>query len=405
MPSPGFPTKNKLLCSSRRIQDPDRPLEVGLRPTRLVRAKFFQTPYESEYRPLEWQVYAALPGSGEGDARGERLEKGRVVKAMRRVSPAVSPGTSSRLVELRLPEDATRCCFRSSTIERSVDVTVPAGEGAVDLPDIRIESLAWFKMLGGPAAEIDAVDRDAHPVKLADFRGRVVLLAFVDGTYGEGKEIPPLLIALLKSLEKQPLTMLVIHDGSATSLAEFRDKRAPLLDWRFADWHGQIHVALDRPSAKEGAGPDPRAALERSAGRDERPPRTDSFRIPACFVIDKDGRLAFALIEGEKRADSFRRVGEPLSLVMRSSDALAGEADEENLRIEFAAAEVDRALREQLGLSNPPDPDDLNLDIKPFEDYFWKPTVPKGGLMIRGRKWVIAPMALAIARARGFHRS
>ena len=106
---------------------------------------------------------------------------------------------------------------------------------------------------------------------------------------------------------------------------------------------------------------------------------------PACFVIDKDGRLAFALIEGEDRADSFRRVGEPLSLVMRSSDALAGEADEQKQRIDFAAAEIDRALREQLGLSHPPDPDDLDLDIKPFEDYFWKPTVPKEGLLIRGK--------------------
>ncbi len=84
---------------------------------------------------------------------------------------------------------------------------------------------------------------------------------------------------------------------------------------------------------------------------------------------------------------------------MRSSDALAGEADEEKQRIDFAAAEVDRALREQLGLSQPPDPDDLDLDldIKPFEDYFWKPSVPKEGLVIRGR--VIGPDGAGVAGA------
>ncbi len=59
-----------------------------------------------------------------------------------------------------------------------VDLNVPAGEGPVDLPDIRLESLAWVKMLGKPAAEIEATDLEAKPVKLADYRGKVVLLAF-----------------------------------------------------------------------------------------------------------------------------------------------------------------------------------------------------------------------------------
>ncbi len=253
------------------VHDPGRPLEVGLKPTRLVRAKFFQTPYDNEYRPLEWYVYAALSGSGEGAARGASGGWGAWWGRAARFSAAVD---SSRQVELRLPEGRYKVRFRSCTIERTVDLTVPAGDGAVDLPDIRIESLAWFKMLGGPAAEIDAVDRDAQSVKLADFRGRVVLLAFVDGSYREGKEIPPQLIALLKPLEKQPLTILVVHDASVTSLAEFRDKRAPLIERRFADWRGQIHVALDRLPAKEGAGPNWLRGRSRV--------RTNRRRVRAC---------------------------------------------------------------------------------------------------------------------------
>ena len=57
-------------------------------------------------------------------------------------------------------------------------------------------------------------------------------------------------------------------------------------------------------------------------------------------------------------------------------------------------------LREQLGLPNAPDPDDLDLDgdIKPFEDYFWKPAVPKEGLVIRGK--VVGPDGKGVAGAR-----
>ena len=364
-----------------RIQDPDHPLEVGLKPTRLVRAKFFQTPFDNEYRPLEWHVYAADATGGWGAwwGRAARFSGG---------------ADSSRRVELRLPEGRYRVLFRSSTIERSVDMTVPGGEEVVDLPDIRLESLAWIKMLGGPSAEIDVVDRDAHPVKLADFRGRVVLLTFVDGSYGEGKGIRQQLIALLKPLEKHPLTILVIHDASVTSLAKFREKRAPLIERQFAAWHGQIHVALDRAPAEAGAGPDRLRAGDLGSGR-----TAAAYELvdPACLIIDKNGRLAFALIEGEEKVESYWRVGEPGSLVMRSSDALAGEADEEKQRIDFAAAEIDRALREQLGLLHPADPDDLDLDLKPVEDYFWKPTVPKEGLIIRGR--VVGPDGGGVAGA------
>ncbi len=86
----------------------------------------------------------------------------------------------------------------------------------------------------------------------------------------------------------------------------------------------------------------------------------------------------FALLEGEEKVQSFRRAGDPLYLVAHSCDFRADGADHEKQRIDFAAAEIKRALREQLGLPHAPDPDVLDLDneIKLFEDYFWKPTVP-----------------------------
>ena len=76
------------------------------------------------------------------------------------------------------PPAITRSRFQSDTVDRIVDLVVPAGDGPLDLPDIRLETLAWVKMLGKPAAEIEAVDLEGKPVKLADYRGKVVVLAF-----------------------------------------------------------------------------------------------------------------------------------------------------------------------------------------------------------------------------------
>ena len=367
------------------VNDPDHAIDITLKPTRLVRARFIETPADNGIRRLEWNVYTALPPPGKPG--GVDAPDGWGAWWGRASAFSTEPD-SSRHLELNLPGGRYKVLFRSSTIERTISLEVPAGEGPVDLPGIRLESLAWYKMLGRVAAEIDAVDRDGKPVKLADYRGKVVLLTFIEGSTGEPKEIPAQIIALLKPLQQQPLAILAIHDASITSLEEFRNKQAPGIERRFAPGKVPCRPLLDRLPPDEGAGPNGLRAGDIGSGRTA---AAYELVAPACFIIDKNGRLVFALVKGEGKTESFRlaplenRNVPPAYLVEHSSDASEGEADDEKRQIDFAAGEIDRALREQLGLPHAPDPDDFDLPIKPFEGFFWKPIVPKEGLVIRGK--------------------
>jgi RNA polymerase sigma factor (sigma-70 family) len=370
------------------VEDQDHAIEITLKPTRPVRARFIETPADNEIRRLEWNVYAAGPIAGAAGASNANDGWG----AWWGQAPTDPPEPESpRRLELNLAAGRYKVLFRGSTIERTVRLEVPAGEGPVELPEIRLESLAWFKMLGHAAAEIDAVDRDGRPVKLADYRGKVILLTFLERTSGEPKELPAQLIALLQPLERQPLEILAIHDASVISLEEFRNKRAPIIESQFAPGKVPCRPLLDRPPPKEGSGPNGLRADDLGSGL-----TAAAFELvePACFVIDKNGRLVFALMEAEERVESFRlalpeeRNVPPGYLVEKSSDAFTGEADVEKRRIEFAAGEIDRALRQQLGLAHAPDPDPFDV-VEPLEDFFWKPTIPKDGLVIRGK--VVGP--------------
>ncbi len=89
-----------------------------------------------------------------------------------------APTVHPRRLEVRLPAGRYKVDFNAPTTDRLMDLIVPAGEGAIDLPDIHLESLAWVKMLGKPAAEIEATDLEGKPVKLADYRDKVVFLIF-----------------------------------------------------------------------------------------------------------------------------------------------------------------------------------------------------------------------------------
>ena len=103
-----------------------------------------------------------------------------------------------------------------------MDLVVPPGESPIDLPDIRLDSLAWVKMLGGPAAEIEATDLEGKPFKLADYRGKVVVLALRSGME-EPDHLESIreLIAIHERFKGQPLE-IVLHDTSLASLAALR---------------------------------------------------------------------------------------------------------------------------------------------------------------------------------------
>ena len=83
-------------------------------------------------------------------------------------------------------------------------------------------------MVGRQAAEIEAVDLEGKPVKLADYRGKVVVLDFWATWCGPCIAAMPRLIEIQKRFHDRPVVFLALHDGSLGSADAYRKAADPL---------------------------------------------------------------------------------------------------------------------------------------------------------------------------------
>ncbi len=105
-----------------------------------------------------------------------------------------------------------------ASVRRRREFVVPRGDGRLDLPPLALEQPGFQKMTGKPAPEIDATDLDTgRPVKLADFRGKVVVLEFWGYWCGPCNVNMPHLVELKRKFEGRPLVILALHDQSVQS--------------------------------------------------------------------------------------------------------------------------------------------------------------------------------------------
>ena len=233
-----------------------------------------------------------------------------------------------------------------------MEVVVPPGEGPVELPAIRLESFAWVRMLGKPAADIEAIDLNGKPVKLADYRGKVVVLMFWGTRYEPWPAMLERLADLRKRLRDEPLVLLALHDASITSLEANHGTIVPFLD-RYAKWaEAPFRLLLDRPPIGKGLGPYHRHAGEPGSGR-----TGDAYEVtrPVTFVIDKAGRLSFALTEDDRGFESFR-IGKDGALDQVSGGDQMGGYPRFYDAEAFAGRSLLTALEDELGLPRVPWP-------------------------------------------------
>ncbi len=335
--SPDF---SRQAIHSVRHDDPVTPVEITLRPLREVRARLFETPRDLTDAELEWGVYAVDPTHGRLHQVRSLGENGACwVHSWESASELGSRGVKRRL-EARLPAGHYKVDISSDTVGQIVDLVVPPGEAPLDLPDIRLDSLAWVKMLGGPAAEIDATDLDGRPFKLADYRGKVVVLAFRSGMEEpEHHESIRDLIAIHERFKGQPLEVVALHDTSLASLADLRKTLAPIRD----QIAGEMPIRFLRDRQPNGSGT---RSFEHRAGEAGSGRTYDIYGVSslrATFVIDKQGKLVFALngtmtFAIDKRGD-----------LDRGYDTnLAGDEDANGRALRVRSLEI--ALEDQLGL-------------------------------------------------------
>jgi thiol-disulfide isomerase/thioredoxin len=164
-------------------------------------------------------------------------------------------------------------------------IAVSEGKSTLILPTVKLESSLHAAMQGKLAQEIDALDLvTGQPVKLRDFRGKVVVLEFWGYWCGPCIAALNKLTRLRERFPGGEVVFLAVHDSSVRSRAEYERRISPI---RRDEWLGRdlpLLVLLDRPEADRASGDD-------GAGKG-RTIRAYGLRaFPSLFVIGPDGEL------------------------------------------------------------------------------------------------------------------
>jgi thiol-disulfide isomerase/thioredoxin len=262
------------------------PMEVTLGPTRRVRVPITRGSVVSMPGAVFEMRISIVPRSDIPDLNFFLITRETTQKG-RGAGPAEGP-----VIEEYLPEGAFRLDVNlqdENTYENfgaaRRELVVPKGDAPLDLPPLELELPLHQKMVGKPAPEFFATDLETgRPVKLADFRGKVVVLDFWGYWCGPCVLEMPHLIELRRKFEGRPLAIVAMHDQSVQSRAEY-DRKIDLPRQRV--WGGRdlpFRVLLDRPDPKKSEDRDPE-------GTGMTVNRYGIEGFPTLFVIDQDGTM------------------------------------------------------------------------------------------------------------------
>jgi hypothetical protein len=182
---------------------------------------------------------------------------------------------------------------RARGLERTItDLEVTPGEGTFVLPAIRGKATLEERLLGKAAPEIDARGLDGKPVRLADYKGKIVVLYFWNYQAQCGGSTTDLIEAhrRFRSLDKdsESVVFLALHDQSIQSREDYDKKLDPA---KRALWEGHdlpLPVALDTPDPNFKPG-DPQTGMGEGLGLSAK--RYEIRGSSTTFVIDRDGKL------------------------------------------------------------------------------------------------------------------
>lgn len=162
-------------------------------------------------------------------------------------------------------------------IEQQRSFRVEPGQRSVDLgrTDLRVTEIG--KLVGRPAPELKGIVgwKNTRPIKLADLKGKVVLLVFWSFSCGPCIGSMPWYSGIHDRYAEKGLVVLGIHDAKAGSIEEMDRKVASAREKRWGGRDIPFPVALDG---------------------DKRQGNTcGAYRIswlPTLVLIDRDGKVA-----------------------------------------------------------------------------------------------------------------
>lgn len=236
------------------------PVELTLQPTRLVRVTIDLGGPSDRNPTIRW-----------ADENGRTFFSGNS-------SPLQGlPGQFQ--AQLRLPPGSYQAMVVKSIEEQAaLPFAVEAGKDDLDAGVLKVEPSKLVRLAGKDAPELSLVWPDGKSRRLADMRGKIVVLYFWATWCGPCISRMPGMIELKEKMSKEPVEWIAIHDVSITDLVQLEESVA---DLEKQSWDGRslsLQRVLDQPTEDLG----PRGVT------------TERFGIrawPTIVVIDPRGKV------------------------------------------------------------------------------------------------------------------
>jgi thiol-disulfide isomerase/thioredoxin len=173
------------------------------------------------------------------------------------------------------------------THRQSQNLTIPSGKQKMDIGVIDLPATKLATLVGKPAPELQNIKEwgNGGPMKLADLRGKIVVLSFWSYHCGPSVYEIGMLIDLYDKLKGEDMVIIAVHDNSVSTIEEMDKKiefgRREILSGRDIPFI----IALDNGGETliEGTNKTTRGATSAAYGIQEH---------PTTLVIDRDGKIA-----------------------------------------------------------------------------------------------------------------